>query len=108
MLTKNKMFKTPCFIAGKTLEDQLMRTIRIFGNRELRRFVQENKIKIDPKTAFLLEEKTDEAFSWEALVTPDCVSLFNIDGLDLIRKLMAMHPDERLTVEEALAHPFLK
>jgi len=29
-------------------------------------------------------------------------------ALDLLRKMLAFHPNERLTIEEALAHPFME
>ena len=29
-------------------------------------------------------------------------------ALDLMKKLLAFHPDDRLTVQQALEHPYLK
>lgn len=33
---------------------------------------------------------------------------FNPDAVDLMRKMLAFDPSKRITVEDALAHPYLK
>jgi serine/threonine protein kinase len=33
---------------------------------------------------------------------------FDEDGIDLLEKMLKFHPDDRITAEEGLKHPFLK
>jgi mitogen-activated protein kinase 15 len=65
----------------------------------------------------------EEIDSMESVMAKECINQINVgkkksfstyfgsidpDGLDLLSKLLTFNPNDRFTVEEALAHPYMK
>ena len=86
------MFRKPYLFSGKDLDDQLVKTVRVLGSQELKRFIKENKIKIQPEHTALLENNLNSEYHWETLIKRHNISLYNVDGLDLMKKMMFSSP----------------
>lgn len=101
------MFKKTHLILGKDLEEQLTRTLKICGSYPLLKFVQKEQFKTTPKIQLHLNQHKQSEFQWEALVDPTNTRTVSQDGLDLMRKMLHVHPEERISIKDALEHPFL-
>jgi serine/threonine protein kinase len=101
------MFRKTHLILGKDLDEQLVKTLQVCGSYPLLKYVQKEKIKISPKIQLHLNQHVKCDFQWEALIDPSNTMTVDADGLDLMRKMLCVNPEERISVEEALKHPFL-
>ena len=101
------MFRKTHIILGKDLEEQLSRTLRICGSYPLIKFIQKERIKVTPRTQFFLNQFKKTDFQWEALIDASNTDTFDIDGLDLMKKMLNVNPEERISISDALKHPFL-
>jgi serine/threonine protein kinase len=100
------MFRKTHLILGKDLDEQLSKTLKICGSFPLIKFVQKEKFKITPKIQLHLNQYKKTDFQWEALVDPSNSHLVDTDGLDLMKKMLHVNPNERISITEALDHPF--
>ena len=102
------MFKKPHLIVGKDLEDQLFQTIKLFDSESLLSYIKNKKILMNPRIEMILNLNEGKNFSWESFVNENNYPTFDSDGLDLMKKMFHLNPEERISVNECLDHPFLK
>lgn len=101
------MFRKPHLILGRDLDEQLAKTLKVCGSLALSRFVNKEKIKLTPKTQLLLDYNISTTFVWEGLLDDTNLQLFDLEGVDLLKLMLNPNPEERITIEAALSHPFL-
>lgn len=101
------MFRKSHLILGKDLDEQLIETVKCFKYQDLKDFLSVENIKISSKLNKELEKKNNIAFNWEGLLDKSNLKTFDANGLHLMKKLMHLNPNERITVNEALNHSFL-
>lgn len=92
---------------GKDLDEQLVKTLNACGSYPLIKYVQKEKIKISPKVQLHLNVNARCEFKWESLIDHSNLHTVDAEGLDLMKRMLWVHPEERISVQEALGHPFL-
>jgi len=92
-------YKRPLF-RGEDYADQLKKIFNIIGNPSQ----EDIDACVDDEVGmkFLNNLRVNEGVSWESLL-PSA----STEAIDLIEKLLAFNPQKRISVDEALAHPFL-
>ena len=101
------MFRRTHLILGRDLDEQLSKTLQICGSYPLVKFVQKENFNITPKVQLFLNQFKKSEFKWEAMVDSSNTHTFDFDGLDLMKKLLRVNPEERISTKEALEHEFL-
>jgi hypothetical protein len=101
------MFRKAHLILGKDLDEQLIETVNCFNFSDLKDFLSVENIKMSSKMNRELERKNNVPFNWEGLLDKTNLKTFDANGLHLMKKLMHLNPNERITVDEALNHSFL-
>lgn len=102
------MFRKTHLILGRDLDEQLSKTLRVCGSFPLINFIQKQNFQVTPKVQLYLNQYKKTDFRWEALIDPNCTHTFDSDGLDLMTQLLRVNPEERISIKQALEHPFLK
>jgi serine/threonine protein kinase len=102
------MFRKPHLIPGKDLNDQLVQTLRMCDSEPVLDFIERKQLLINPKMHFLFDEMKENKFSWESLINNFNENTFDAQGLDLMKKMLHVDPEQRISVQECLQHPFLK
>ena len=101
------MFKKPYLILGKDLDEQLLETVTTFNYNDLKEFIIQERIKVNPRLNSELEKRDKINFNWEGLLDKSNLKTFDANGLNLMKGLMHLNPYKRMTVDEALNHSFL-
>ena len=102
-----KMLKKAQLIVGRDLEEQLIRTLEMCGTGTLSEFVEKENLVVHPKIQYLLDEKQNSEFDWESLLNANNACTFDLEGLDLMKKMLDVHPEQRISIKESFEHPFL-
>jgi serine/threonine protein kinase len=102
------MFKKPHLIMGRDLDEQLIRTLEVCGSVPLLNFIEREQLIVHPKIQLIMSENIKNEFKWESLINNCNYSTFDLEGLDLMKKMLHVDPEQRITVNKSLEHPFLK
>jgi serine/threonine protein kinase len=104
----NKMFKKPQLIVGRDLDEQLIRTLEMCGSSHpLLNFIHKEQLLVNPKIQLILSENKEKEFNWESMVNANNQNTFDLEGIDLMKKMLHMDPEQRISVQKSLEHPFL-
>ncbi|KAI5456317.1 hypothetical protein BGZ63DRAFT_396385 [Mariannaea sp. PMI_226] len=101
------VFRREPFFHGNSNLDQLVRLSGVLGTSSLFDFVARYGIELEPQITQALEQPLDRR-PWASFVTPENRHLATWDALDLVDKLLRFDPEDRLTVDEALKHPYFE
>ena len=83
---------------------QLVKIARVLGTEELHDYLARYGIELDPQLEAQLGTHSRKA--WTKFVTPDNQHLVSPEALDFMDRLLRYDHQERLTAEEAMAHPY--
>nr|CAA52331.1 casein kinase II alpha subunit [Schizosaccharomyces pombe] len=99
------IFKKEPFFRGRDNYDQLVKIAKVLGTDELFAYVQKYQIVLDRQYDNILGQypKRDWYF-----VNRDNRSLANDEAIDLLNRLLRYDHQERLTCQEAMAHPYFQ
>ena len=101
------MFKKPHLILGRDLDEQLIKTLEVCGSFPLLNFINKEQLLVNPKIQLIMGDNIQNQFNWESLVNDNNSTTFDIEGLDLMKKMLHVDPEQRITITKALEHPFL-
>ncbi|KAG2493823.1 hypothetical protein HYH03_008041 [Edaphochlamys debaryana] len=99
------IFRKDPFFCGHDNYDQLVKIARVLGTDDLYAYLQKYGIVLDPQLEALVG--THSKKSWSRFVTADNQHLVSPEAIDFIDKLLRYDHQERLTCQEAMAHPYL-
>jgi casein kinase II subunit alpha len=89
---------------GRDNNDQLVRIVRVLGTKSLHEYTAKYKLTLDPALARLIQQWPRREFS--TFVTDANKHLANEEALDLLSKVLVMDHQQRLTAQQAMAHPY--
>uniref|UniRef100_A0A7S0X2H3 non-specific serine/threonine protein kinase n=1 Tax=Chlamydomonas leiostraca TaxID=1034604 RepID=A0A7S0X2H3_9CHLO len=98
------IFRKDPFFCGHDNYDQLVKIARVIGTEELYEYLNKYGIELDPQLESLIG--THSKKPWSKFVTPDNAHLVSPEALDFLDKLLRYDHQERLTCQEAMAHPY--
>jgi casein kinase II subunit alpha len=100
------IFQQDPFFRGHDNYDQLVRIARVLGTEKLDEYIKKYNIELDTRFNDLLGRHSRKR--WERFIRPDNEHLINAEALDFLDNLLKYDHMQRLTAQEAMAHPYLK
>ncbi|KAG1680738.1 hypothetical protein FOA52_008070 [Chlamydomonas sp. UWO 241] len=98
------IFKREPFFFGHDNHDQLVKIARVLGTDSLYDYLDRYGIELDPQLENLVGTHTRKP--WSKFVTPDNQHLVSAEAIDLLDKCLRYDHVERITSDEAMAHPY--
>lgn len=98
------IFKKEPFFHGHDNYDQLVRITKVLGTDELFDYLEKYDIELDPHFDGILTPHSKKP--WTKFVTAENQHLISDEALDFVSKLLRYDHQERLTAQEAMAHPY--
>lgn len=96
---KNPLFK------GRDNYDQLVKIAMVMGTPKLEDYLAKYKLKLDRRFNDTMGQQLKK--DWKTFITSENKRFCTDLSLDWLDRLLRYDPAERLTAEEAMAHPFL-
>lgn len=81
-----------------------MKIAKVLGTDELFAYLDKYDLELDPQFDGILGRHSKKA--WAKFVTPENRHLVSDEALDFVSKLLRYDHQERLTAQEAMAHPY--
>lgn len=98
------IFKKEPFFHGHDNYDQLVKIAKVLGTDELFVYLDKYDLELDPHFDGILGRHQKKP--WNRFTTPENQYLVSDESLDLLGKLLRYDHQERLTAQEAMAHPY--
>ena len=98
------IFHKEPFFRGDDNYDQLVRIAKVLGTEELFAYLDTYDLELDPHFDGILGRHSRKP--WHKFVTTENQHLISPESLDFLDKLLRYDHQERLTAEEAQAHPY--
>jgi len=98
------IFRKEPFFHGHDNHDQLVRIAKVLGTDELYAYLDKYGLPLD--THFQSMIGKHQRKQWKKFVTPENKHLAVPEAIDFLDKLLRYDPSERLTAQEAMAHPY--
>ncbi|KAI9310281.1 casein kinase II alpha subunit [Dichotomocladium elegans] len=98
------VFRKEPFFNGQDNYDQLVKIARVLGTAELDRYLQKYNLVLDPCITKIMGQYARKP--WSKFVTSSNQRFMSEELFDLLDNLLRYDHQERLTAQEAMAHPF--
>ena len=98
------IFKREPFFQGSDNYDQLVKIVKVLGSDDFDLYVKKYAIKLDPHFDNLLNKSTKKP--WTKYITNENKLFATPSALDFLDKLLKYDHHQRLTAQEAMAHPY--
>eukprot|EP01034_Spumella_vulgaris_P021739 gene21739-27793_t len=98
------IFKKEPFFHGHDNYDQLVRIAKVLGTDDLYDYLDKYDLELDPHFDGILSAHSKKP--WSRFVTPENQHLVSDEATDFLGQLLRYDHQERLTAEEAMAHPY--
>mmetsp|Transcript_51045 Transcript_51045/g.116053 ORF Transcript_51045/g.116053 Transcript_51045/m.116053 type:complete len:354 (-) Transcript_51045:380-1441(-) len=99
------IFRKEPFFHGHDNYDQLVKIAKVLGTDELFHYLEHYDIELDPQFDGLIGRHT--AKPWSKFITPENQHLCSPEAVSFVSALLKYEHQERLTAQEASAHPYL-
>lgn len=99
------IFQIDLLFAGRDNNDQLVKIVKILGSAKLHDYLTKYQLVLGKQYA-ALEKEVHPGKPWSAFVTEKNQHLAHPVAIDLLDRLLRYDHQERLTAEEAMAHPY--
>eukprot|EP01126_Amoeba_proteus_P040126 TRINITY_DN4267_c0_g1_i3.p1 TRINITY_DN4267_c0_g1~~TRINITY_DN4267_c0_g1_i3.p1 ORF type:complete len:178 (-),score=36.71 TRINITY_DN4267_c0_g1_i3:127-660(-) len=96
------IFHKEPFFRGNDNRDQLAKIVHVLGTEEFDNWMDKYGLTISFRNLLGKHEPKP----WTTFVAPENVHLSNSDAIDFADKLLRYDPQERLTAQEAMLHPY--
>ena len=93
------------FIKGETPEDVLGSIAGLWGEKAIVHYCEKYGLDLTPGYECKVKGKVD---GWSSVVMGMRSTMRDNSGVDLIKKMLTVDHDERITLREALQHPFFR
>lgn len=100
------IFKKEPFFHGHDNLDQLVKIAKVLGTDELFDYLDKYDLELDPHYDGILGRHARRP--WPKFITPENEAISGPDALDFLDKLLRYDHMERLTAQEAMAHPYFQ
>lgn len=98
------IFRKDPFFCGHDNYDQLVKIARVLGTDSLYEYLGKYGIEIDAQLENLIGNHSKK--SWTKFVSNENAHLVSSEAIDFLDKLLRYDHQERLTCQEAMAHPY--
>ncbi|CAK9030667.1 Casein kinase II subunit alpha-1 (CK II) (Casein kinase alpha 1) (AtCKA1) [Durusdinium trenchii] len=98
------IFRKEPFFHGHDNYDQLVKIAKVLGTDELLGYLDKYDLELDPHFDGILGRHSKKP--WGKFVTPENQHLVTPEAIDFLSKLLRYDHQERLTAQEAMAHPY--
>ena len=98
------IFRKEPFFYGHDNYDQLVKIARVLGTDDLYDYLEKYGIDLDPQLEALIGSHSRKA--WTKFVNSENQHLVSPEAMDFLDKLLRYDHQERLTCQEAMAHPY--
>lgn len=99
-----QIFRREPFFHGRDNPDQLAKIARVLGTDALHRWIDKYGLTITQPLLAMIGRHAPKPF--QRFITRECMHLCTSEGLDFLDGLLRYDPAERLTAQEAMAHPY--
>mmetsp|Transcript_10637 Transcript_10637/g.19182 ORF Transcript_10637/g.19182 Transcript_10637/m.19182 type:complete len:531 (+) Transcript_10637:30-1622(+) len=100
------IFQREPFFRGADNDDQLVKIARVLGTEDLHAYLK--KYGLQPSEALMEKVGRHSRKSWASYTNSSAPHLVTPDGLDLLDKMLVYDHANRLSCQEAMAHPFFE
>ncbi|KAM7532682.1 hypothetical protein Aperf_G00000130619 [Anoplocephala perfoliata] len=100
------LFRRKHFFFGATRDYKLVKIIEQLGMDGLNAYAHKLNLTISPNVIKLVKNRTK--VPWANLITKDNENFVNVEAIDLLEKLFQYNPENRLSANEALDHPYFQ
>ncbi|KPI45347.1 Casein kinase II subunit alpha [Cyphellophora attinorum] len=98
------IFRKEPFFHGNSNSDQLVKIAKVLGTDELFEYLDKYDIELDAQYDDILSRFPRK--SWQSFVNQDNQRFVSAEAIDFLDKLLRYDHQERLTAQEAMAHPY--
>ena len=98
------IFRKEPFFHGHDNYDQLVRIAKVLGTDELSVYLEKYDLELNPQFDGILGRHPRKP--WNRFITQDNQHLVSDEAMDFLDKLLRYDHQERLTAQEAMAHPY--
>lgn len=98
------LFRKEPFFYGHDNYDQLVKIAKVLGTERLYAYLSKYGIDLDPQLVDLVGRHSSK--QWSKFVTPENIHLSSPEAMDFLDKLLQYDHQDRLTAQEAMAHPY--
>lgn len=98
------IFRKEPFFHGHDNYDQLVKIAKVLGTDELYQYLEKYDIELDPHYDGILARHSKKP--WHRFITAENQHLVSEDAIDFLSKLLRYDHAERVTAQEAMAHPY--
>lgn len=103
-MVASMFFRKEPFFHGHDNHDQLVKIAKVLGTEELHAYVKTYHMTLDSRYGDLLGRHQKKP--WRKFICSEAQHLISEEGLDFLSKLLVYDHMERLTAQEAMAHPY--
>ena len=98
------IFRKEPFFHGHDNYDQLVRIAKVLGTDELHEYLEKYDLELHPQFDGVLGRHSRKP--WSRFATQENQHLVSDEAMDFLDKLLRYDHQERLTAQEAMAHPY--
>ncbi|PIG88157.1 valyl-tRNA synthetase [Aspergillus arachidicola] len=98
------IFRKEPFFHGNSNSDQLVKIAKVLGTEELFEYLDKYEIELDPQYDEILSRFPRK--TWHSFVNAENQRFVSDEAIDFLDKLLRYDHAERLTAQEAMAHPY--
>ncbi|KAI5285346.1 Casein kinase II subunit alpha [Ascosphaera aggregata] len=98
------IFRKEPFFHGSNNLDQLVKIAKVLGTDELFEYLDKYDIELDPQYDEILKRFPRKP--WASFVNAENAKFVSKEAIDFLDKLLRYDHAERLTAQEAMAHPY--
>jgi casein kinase II subunit alpha len=98
------IFRKEPFFYGHDNHDQLVKIAKVLGTDDLNVYLHKYRIELDPQLEALVGRHSRKP--WSKFINSDNQHLVSPEAVDFLDKLLRYDHQDRLTAQEAMAHPY--
>ncbi|RMD42617.1 hypothetical protein DV735_g2502, partial [Chaetothyriales sp. CBS 134920] len=98
------IFRKEPFFHGNSNSDQLVKIAKVLGTDDLFEYLDKYDIELDAQYDDILSRFPRK--SWQSFVNADNQRFVSAEAIDFLDRLLRYDHQERLTAQEAMAHPY--
>jgi len=98
------IFKKEPFFHGQDNYDQLIKITKVLGTDDLFDYLEKYDLDLDANVESMMSSHSKKP--WGRFITPDNAHLVSEDAMKFLDRLLKYDHQERLTAQEAMAHPY--
>ena len=102
------LFQLDVLFQGNSNQDQLVIIVKQFGFEKINKFLEKYKGDCFLAQKMIKKIKNYQGKKWDEYINEKNKYLINENALDLLKKLLEIDPEKRISAKDALNHPFFK